>query len=109
MKIILSNNNYKRSINFHRVHREFQEKDQIMVRLWPERFKSRVAKKLHAHSLRPYKMLRNVGPNAYAINLPFHSGISSTFNVKNLVPYYTIVSPFANPFVDSQIQTSQHT
>lgn len=37
-KIILSNEHYKQSVDSHQVHREFQEGDQIMVRLKPERF-----------------------------------------------------------------------
>lgn len=37
-KIILSNENYKRLIDSHRVYQEFQEGDYVMMKLRPKRF-----------------------------------------------------------------------
>lgn len=78
-----------------------------MVRLRPERFQSRVAKKLHAHSLGPYKVFKQVGPNAYVFDLPSDLRISSMFNVEDLVPFHGPSSPFVNHFSDHQTRVTQ--
>lgn len=72
-----------------------------MVRLKPEQFQPGVSKKLHARSSGSFKILKKIGHNAYILNLPVDLGISSTFNVEDLVPYHNIVFPFTNPFADS--------
>jgi len=36
----------------------------------------------------PFEILEKVGPNAYKVNLPGDYGVSSTFNVDDLSPYY---------------------
>lgn len=100
-KIILSNEHYKQSTDSYRVHRKFQERYQVMVRLRPERFQLRIAKKLYARSSGSFQILKIIGSNASILDLPANLGISSTFDVEDLVSYHVIVSPFTDPFTDS--------
>ena len=58
-----------------------------MIRLRPERFPLGTVKKLHARSAGPYKVIKRVGSNAYVLELPSDLGISSTFNISDLVEY----------------------
>jgi len=51
-------------------------------------------KKLTARSVAPFKILKKINPNAYIIDLSLNFGISSTFNISDLVAYKG--SPF-NP------------
>jgi hypothetical protein len=36
----------------------------------------------------PFRMLQRIGENAYKIELPGDYGVSATFNVSDLSPYY---------------------
>ena len=58
-----------------------------MIRIRPERFPSGTVKKLQAHSAGPLKVLKRMGPNTYVIDLPHDYGISSFFNIEDLVAY----------------------
>ena len=58
-----------------------------MIRLRPERFPPRIIKKLHAHEAEPFRVIEKVGPNAYVLDLPSDMGISSTFNIIDLLEY----------------------
>ncbi|GFY91156.1 hypothetical protein Acr_07g0013520 [Actinidia rufa] len=66
---------------------EFQVGDYVMVRIRPERYPSGTARKLCARSAGPFKVLKRIGPNAYVIDLPPESGISSTFNIEDLIAF----------------------
>ncbi|KAL3577705.1 hypothetical protein D5086_019209 [Populus alba] len=62
---------------------------------------------------KPFKVLQQVGLNAYVLDLPHDFGISSTFNIKDLVAYHkplpTPNDPFEIPFnspPDDPIETS---
>ena len=65
-----------------------------MIRIRPERFPFGTIKKLQARSARPFKVLKRMGPNTYVIDLPHDYGISSYFNIEDLVAYK---SPTAIP------------
>ena len=58
-----------------------------MIRLRPKRFPPKTTKKLHARGARPFRVIEKVGPNAYVLDLPLDVGISSTFNIADLVKY----------------------
>jgi len=52
-----------------------------------ERFSSRKKNKLIVRGDGPYKVVQNVGENAYKIELLEDMKISATFNVGDLTPY----------------------
>ena len=58
-----------------------------MIRVRPERFPLGTMKKLQARGVGPFRVLKRVGSNAYVVDLPDDYGISSTFNVSDLVAY----------------------
>jgi hypothetical protein len=103
-KIQASNFQYKIHADTRRRHMEFQVGDYVMIRIRLERFPSRSVKKLQARSAGPFKILKRVGPNAYLLVLPPNYGISSTFNIKDLVAFKgTAVipdTPFDEPLPD---------
>ena len=87
MRINLQNDSYKISAYSHRRFIEFQVGDDLLVRIRPEPFPQWIAKKLQARSTGPFKVLKRLGPNAYALDLPPNMGISATFNVEDRVPF----------------------
>ena len=75
-----------------------------MIRIQPEWFPSGTIKKLQACSAGPFKVLKRMGPNAYVIDLPHDYGISSSFNIEDLVAYKSPTAipdtPFDEPLLD---------
>ena len=86
-KIQESNAQYISYVDLHRMHLEFNEGDYIMIQIRPERFPPGAVKKLTARSAGPFKIHKKINPNAYVIDLPPDFGISSTFNISDLVAY----------------------
>ena len=72
-----------------------------MIRIRPERFPSGTVKKLQARSAGPFKVLKRMGPNAYVIDLPHDYGISSSFNIEDLVAYKSSTTIPDTPFDES--------
>ena len=64
-----------------------------MIWIRPKWFPSGTVKKLQARSAGPFKVLKQMGPNAYVIDLSHDYGISFSFNIEDLVAYK---SPIAN-------------
>ena len=86
-----------------------------MTQIRPERFPSETVKKLQARNAGPFKVLKRKGPNAYVIDLSHNYGISSSFNVEDLVAYIspTVIpdTPFDEPLldlIDAPIPTPLH-
>jgi len=84
-----------------------------MIRIKPERFPSGTNRKLHARSAGSFKVLQRVGPYAYVLDLTHDFGISSTFNIEDLVAYHKSLpipnDPFEIPLhspPDDPIETS---
>jgi len=71
-----------------------------MIRIRPKRFPPGTIKKLHAYSVGPHKILKKINSNIYAIDLPSDFGISSTFNISDLVAYKDPSFNPDNPLVD---------
>ena len=75
-----------------------------MIWIRPERFPSGTVRKLQARSAGPFKVLKRMGLNAYVIDLPYDYGISSSFNIENLVAYKSLTAipdtPFDEPLLD---------
>lgn len=78
-----------------------------MIRFHPERYPTRVLQKLHAMSSGPYKVLNKIEPNAYILDILTDLGISSTFNVEDLIPYHGNSTPNLKPFVHTQTSAPQ--
>ncbi|PKA66487.1 hypothetical protein AXF42_Ash003141 [Apostasia shenzhenica] len=69
-----------------------------MIRVRPKRFPSRVVKKLQAHGAGPFKILKKLGSNTYVVDLPSDFGISTTFNISDLVAYKEPTAIPSDPF-----------
>ena len=80
-----------------------------MIRVRPERFPSGTMKKLQAHGAGPFRVLKRVGSNAYVVDLPNDYGISSTFNVSDLVAYRDPTAIPSEPFEPSPTVVSDPT
>ena len=95
-----SNLNYKTQADLHRCHLDFHAGDYVMIRIRSERYPFETAKKLQAHSASPFKVLKKLGSNAYVIDIPSNYGISSTFNIVDLIAFKgPAVIPY-DPFDD---------
>lgn len=82
----------------------------IMIWTRLERFPSWTVRKLQVRCAGPFKVLKHIGPNAYVIDLPQDFGISTTFNIEDLLAYKTLVPILDDPFVDpSTSPTIEHT
>ena len=99
-KIQECNAQYKSYTDLHHMHLEFNEGDYVMIRIRPERFPPGAVKKLTAHSAGPFKVLKKINPNTYVIDLPPDFGISSTFNISDLVTYKGLPFNSDNPLVN---------
>ena len=80
-----------------------------MIRVRPERFPSATVKKLQTHGASPFRVLKRVGSNAYVVDLPDDYGISSTFNVSDLVAYRDPAAIPSEPFEPSPTVVSDPT
>ena len=56
-----------------------------MVKIGPKRFPQGSNRKLQARSAGPFKILSKVGPNAYILEISSDWGISSTFDIEDLI------------------------
>ena len=96
---INSNNlKYKTLADAHKRFQEFKIGDYVMVKMRPERFPQGSNRKLQARSTGPFKILSKIGANAYILKIPSDWGISSTFNVEDLVQFQGSISMPSNPF-----------
>ena len=86
-RIISQNEKYKAAADVGRRLVSFFEGDLVIVRLMSERYSPGVARKLHARSFRPFPIVCVINENAYVVGIPSDWGMSSTFNVSDLVRY----------------------
>ena len=108
-KINVSNQIYKQLTDSHQRAHDFADGDYVMIQVRPEQFSLKTIKKLHTHGVGPFRILKKIEPNVYIINLSSDYGISSTFNILDLIKYkksITIPSdPFEpNPSIESEPQ-----
>jgi hypothetical protein len=78
---------YKRRADQHRRQLQFEVGDFILAHLRKERFQKETYNKLKMKKIRPCKVLKKFGENAYEIELLDGIKISPIFNVLNFYPY----------------------
>uniref|UniRef100_A0A2N9GDV0 RNA-directed DNA polymerase n=1 Tax=Fagus sylvatica TaxID=28930 RepID=A0A2N9GDV0_FAGSY len=86
--ILRNNEKYSKQANKHRKPAAFKEGDLVWIHLRKERFPSKRSSKLMPRADGPFRVLQRIGENAYKIELPGDYGVSATFNVSDLSPYY---------------------
>ena len=82
------NEKYSKQANKHRKPVAFKEGDLVWIHLRKERFPSKRSSKLMPRADCSFRVLQHFWENAYKIELPGDYGVSTTFNVSNLSPYY---------------------
>jgi hypothetical protein len=82
-----SSQEYKRRLDQHRRQIQFEVGDLILAHLRKERFPKGTYNKLKMKNIRPCKVMKKFGANAYEIELPDGIRISLIFNVLDLYPY----------------------
>jgi hypothetical protein len=79
---------YEKCANKGRRKMLFEPGDMVWVHLRKERFLEQRKSKLQPRADGPFKALRKINDNAYEIDLPDTYGVSSSFNVANLSPFF---------------------
>ena len=86
-RIAAYNAKVKGTVDAHRRPLEYQKGDMVMIRLHPEHYAMKKAHKLHPRAAGPFPIRRVINSNAYDVAIPSEWGISSTFNICDLVAY----------------------
>jgi hypothetical protein len=90
----------------------FEPGDFVWVHLRKERFPEKRKSKLMPRGDGPFRVLAKINDNAYKIELPDDYGVSTTFNVADLAPYFgpeeseSRTTPFQEGEDDEVISTS---
>jgi hypothetical protein len=84
-----SSQEYKCRADQHRRRLQFEVGDLILAHLRKEMFLRGTYNKLNMKKIRPCRVLKKIGANAYEIELPDGIEISLIFNISDLYPYRT--------------------
>jgi len=87
-KIEKSNPPYQAQANKHWKRKLFQPGDLIWIHLRKDRFSTRRKTKLMPRAEGPFEIIKRLNDNAYKVDLPGDYGVSATFNVADLSPYF---------------------
>ena len=86
-RLLKTSQEYKRRANQHRRQLQFEVGDVVLAHLRKERFSRGTYTKLKMNKIRPCKVLRKFGENAYEIELTDGIRISLIFDIADLYPY----------------------
>jgi hypothetical protein len=81
---------YEKQANKERRKMILEEGDLVWVHLRKDRFPEQRKSKLQPRADGPFRVLRNFNDNAYEIDLPSTYGVSTSFNVSDLFPFFWI-------------------
>ena len=87
-RIEKQNSRYKAQRDKHRKPQVFNEGDLVWIHLRKERFPKQTNAKLSPRADGPFRIVQKINDNAYKIELPGSYGVSATFNVADLSPYF---------------------
>jgi hypothetical protein len=87
-KIEKMNKKVKERVDQKRKEVIFKEGDLVWIYLRKDRVPTKRKSKLSARIDGPFKILEKVNDNAYKLELPSSYGVSSTFNVADLIPFH---------------------
>ena len=76
----------------------FEPGDLVWVHLCKDHFPKQRKSKLQPRADGPFKVLRKINDNAYEIDLPSSYGVSSSFNVVDLSPFFGVEESRTTPF-----------
>ena len=79
---------YTKRVNKTRKKLVFEQGDLVWVHLRKDQFLEQRKCKLQPHGDGPFAVLERINDNAYKIDLPEEYGVSPTFNVSDLSPYF---------------------
>jgi hypothetical protein len=79
---------YEKQANKGRRKMIFEEGDLVWVHLRKDRFPEQSKSKLQPRADGPLRVLRKINDNAYEIDLPSTYGVSTSFNVSDLSPFF---------------------
>jgi hypothetical protein len=89
---------YEKRVNKGRREMLFEPGDLVWVHLRKDRFPEQRKSKLHPRADGPFKVLRKINDNAYEIDLPNTYGVSTSFNVSDLSPFFGLKESRATLF-----------
>jgi len=87
-RIEKQNSRYKTQRDKHRKLHTFKEGDLVWIHLRKERFPNKQNAKLSPRADGPFRVTQKINDNAYKIELSGDYGVSATFNVADLSPYF---------------------
>ena len=79
---------YTKRVNKTRKKLVFKQGNLVWVHLQKDRFPEQLKCKLQPRGDRPFAVIERINDNAYKIDLPEEYGVSPTFNVSDLSPYF---------------------
>src|SRR6185437_2612671 len=93
---------YEKHSNKGRKKMLFEPGDLVWVHLRKDRFPEQRKSKLQLRADGPFKMLRKINDNAYEIDHPNTYGVSTSFNVTDLSPFYGLDESRTTPFQEGE-------